>query len=214
MINRASLLCVVVGSMAVASTMTGCLQQLDSHASDGVTNVTVDPKLGIGGPFPIIEDTPPIAVNSDPETGDPVGDTTTDPCVKTVSDANAILRPRLHDVPRGADGGREGARRPSQSHLRTATPSSTSTSTSTGFSGWKYIVPGDPENSLIYHRVAVVQDMPKHGARRHQHHAQGDHQRAVSPSGLDHVSWSGARARRRWGNPLSDPIQLSKVTCG
>jgi hypothetical protein len=29
------------------------------------------------------------------------------------------------------------------------------------FPGWKYIVPGDPEHSLIYHRAAVVQDMPR-----------------------------------------------------
>ena len=160
MINRASLLCVVVGSMAVATTMTGCLQQLDSHASDGVTNATVDPKLGIGGPFPIIEDTPPIAINSDPATGDPVGDTTTDPCVKTISDASAILKracTMCHEAPT-ADTKALGD---PLNHILNSDTIVNVASTSPSFSGWKYVVPGDPENSLIYHRVAVVQDMPK-----------------------------------------------------
>ncbi len=161
MINRASLLCVVVGSMATMTmTTTGCLQQLDAHASDGITNATVDPTQGIGGPFPIKEDTPPIAVNSDPNTGDPVGDTTTDPCVKTLSDASAVLNRACKGCHEAATAEGKALGSPLD-HILNSDAIVNTMSTSGAFPGWKYIVPGDPENSLIYHRVAVVQDMPK-----------------------------------------------------
>jgi hypothetical protein len=29
------------------------------------------------------------------------------------------------------------------------------------FPGWRYVVPGDPERSLIYHRAVIIRDMPR-----------------------------------------------------
>ena len=159
MINRAPLFCVVAGSFALSLATMGCLQQLDTHASEGVTNVTVDPALGIGGPFPVKEETPIIAVTSDPNSGDPI-DTTTDPCVKTKQDA-ADIRKRAcqgcHEAPT-AEGKALGD---PLDHVLNDDSIINVASTTPSFSGWKYVIPGDPENSLIYHRVAVVQDMPK-----------------------------------------------------
>jgi hypothetical protein len=158
MIFRAPLL-FVLGSFAA----TGCLQQLDPNASSGNTNVTVDPALGSGGPFPIIEDTPPIAIKTDPNTGDPLpGQETADPCVKTIQDSVDIRTKACgscHEASK-ADGKVLGD---PLNHILDPNAIVNVASPTMAWSkdGWKYIVPGNPEASLIYHRVAVVQDMPK-----------------------------------------------------
>src|SRR5882757_2369553 len=87
MMYRSSLLVLVLGSL----TNMGCLQQLDSNASSGLTTSVVDPDAGSGGPFPTNTTTPLIAVTSDPNSGDPLS-TTTDPCVKTIADAIDIRK--------------------------------------------------------------------------------------------------------------------------
>ena len=159
MMFRAPLLFVVLGSFLAM----GCLQQLDPNASSGNTSVTVDPAKGSGGPFPVIEDTPLIAIKSDPKTGDPLpGQETTDPCVKTIQDATDILTQNCqgcHEAPT-ADGKALGD--PLNHILQSdAIVNVPSTTAAWSKDGWKYVVPGNPEASLIYHRVAVVQDMPK-----------------------------------------------------
>lgn len=155
MIYRSSLLALVLGSLAT----TGCWQQLDSNASSGLTTPIVDPDAGIGGAFPTMTQTPAIAVTTDPNSGDPT-DTTTDPCVKTIADALAI-RQRACSMCHEASTPTGKALGDPLDHILEDDAIINVTSPTSSFAGWKYVVPGDPENSLIYHRVAVVQDMPK-----------------------------------------------------
>jgi hypothetical protein len=155
MTTRAPLL-LALGTLAV----TGCLQKLDAGASSGTTPITETDGGGIGAPFQIIETTPPIAIKSDPNTGDPVGPTTDDPCVKVIQDSVDI---RTHacglcheaSTPTGTALGSP------LNHILENDSVVGVMANQASFPGWKYIVPGDPENSLIYHRAAVVQDMPK-----------------------------------------------------
>ena len=160
MMFRAPLL-VVLGSFSLLAM--GCLQQLDPNASTGNTSVTVDPALGSGGPFPVIEDTPAIAIKTDPNTGDPLpGQETTDPCVKTIQDSMDI-RTRACGSCHEASTATGKVLGDPLDHILDPNAIVNVASPTMAWSkdGWKYVVPGNPEASLIYHRVAVVQDMPK-----------------------------------------------------
>ena len=139
----------VLGTMAVV----GCWQKLDSSADDGVTSATVDPKGGLGAPFPISTSTPPIGITAD-ENGDPI-DTTTTPCDKLKADAKAI-RTTFCGKCHQADG---------STMLNDIENEDTFINVTAGehYSTWKYVVPGDLGKSLIYQRVVVGGDMPPMG---------------------------------------------------
>ncbi len=155
MMYRSSFLVLVLGSLATV----GCWQQLDSNASSGLTTAAVDPDAGIGGPFPTNVTTPLIAVKSDPKSGDPLS-TTEDPCVKTIADALAI-RTRACTLCHEASTPTGKALGDPLNHILEDDMIINVKSTSLANSGKTYVIPGDPDNSLIYHRVAVAQDMPK-----------------------------------------------------
>ncbi len=131
--------------------MYGCWQKLDENAAIDTTSINVDPKGGIGAKFPVNTDTPEIGENP-ADNGDPTS-TTTDPCKKTADDGQAILSnycDGCHQA--GAIGNLVG--------IDTAAASLIDKGASSAYPGWKYLVAGDPDKSLIFHRVAVVQDMP------------------------------------------------------
>jgi hypothetical protein len=138
-----------IGMLASA----GCLQTLDPNASSGTTNA-VDPDAGTGGPFPVLLETPPIAKTSDPKTGDLLTPAMTG-CEKVMADSVAI-RMRVCVNCHEGDGsvGSPLTHILEDNILMSASPSRT-------YSTWKYVVAGDPDNSLVYHRAVVVRDMPK-----------------------------------------------------
>jgi hypothetical protein len=151
MTYRAPLL-LVLGSVALMVWMAGCMQQLDSHASDGITNVNVDPNGGLGAPFAVETTTPDIGVVAD-ENGDPT-ETTTNPCDKVKSDAKQVRTTfcnRCH----------QGVGITSQlDNIDDETSFINQMADQAKFPGWKLLVPGDLDKSLIYQRVVVRGDMP------------------------------------------------------
>ena len=129
----------------------GCWQQLDEHASDGVQNITVDTAGGIGAKFPTATETPQIAEtaldNGDPDSFASSG------CAKDAFDGQKMLSAMCDGCHMsGALGNLVG--------IDTAAMSLVGKEASSVYPGWKYLVAGDPSKSLIFHRVAVVQDMP------------------------------------------------------
>lgn len=129
----------------------GCWQQLDQNASSGVTQVNVDPAGGIGAKFPVETTTPAIGEtaldNGDPNT------TAQTACDKDAFDGQTLLKTMC-------DGCHMGGAIGNLVGIDTAEASLIGKEASSVYAGWKYLVAGDPEKSLIYHRVAVVQDMP------------------------------------------------------
>jgi hypothetical protein len=132
-------------------TVFGCWQQLDEHASDGVQNVVVNPNDGIGAKFPINTTTPEIGETAT-ETGDNASVATTG-CDKDAFDGQEMLKTMC-------DGCHMGGALGNLKGIDTAQASLIGVEASSNFPGWKFLVAGDPAKSLIYHRVAVVQDMP------------------------------------------------------
>jgi hypothetical protein len=143
-------LALVLVTFAVTFGTFGCWQQIDEGASAGITPVTTTGG-GIGAKFPTDTTTPEIgevaADNGDPTSTAPNG------CAKTAFDGQAILSgfcDSCHQT--GSLGNLVG--------IDTAATSLVNRSASIKYSGWKYIVAGAPEMSLIYERVAIAGDMP------------------------------------------------------
>jgi len=132
-------------------TMAGCWQELDQHASDGIQNVNVDPAGGIGAKFPVETKTPEIGQTA-LDNGDNASTAATG-FDKDAFDGQKMLSAMCDGCHQaGALGNLVG--------IDTAQMSLIGREASSAFPGWKYLVAGDPSKSLIYHRVAVVQDMP------------------------------------------------------
>jgi hypothetical protein len=129
----------------------GCWQQLDQNASSGITQVNVDPAGGIGAKFPVETETPAIGEtaldNGDPDTTAKSG------CDKDAFDGQKMLSEMC-------DGCHMGGAIGNLKGIDTAQASLIGVEASSMYPGWKYLVAGDPNKSLIYHRIAVTQDMP------------------------------------------------------
>lgn len=151
MTNRAPLFFVTSLALGLLAT-SGCLQQLDSHASDGVTSVKVDPNGGLGAPFAINTTTPDIGLSLD----DP-SQTTTDPCVKVNADAVQVRMTFCNRCHQG-----EGIV-PILNDIDNDSSMINTMADQAKYPGWKLLVPGDLDKSLIYHRVVVAGDMPPAG---------------------------------------------------
>jgi hypothetical protein len=137
----------------VCATLTGaCMQQLDTGAASDQSNVD-PPGQASGAKFPIVLDTPAIGLAADPS-GDAT-DTTTDPCDKVRKDAMDVRQ-------RNCSACHEGTDSVVGAPLNFVLDDSTLTNPATVSAkyGKRYIIPGDPDNSLIYLRAAIVQDMP------------------------------------------------------
>lgn len=136
--------------LLVSFAMFGCWQQVDEGASAGIIPVTTTGG-GIGAKFPVDTTTPDIG-----ETALDNGDnatTATDGCAKVAFDGQAMLSnfcDSCHQT--GSLGNLVG--------IDTAATSLVNRSASGKYPGWKYIVVGSPETSLIYNRVVMTGDMP------------------------------------------------------
>jgi hypothetical protein len=129
----------------------GCWQQLDQNASSGITQVNVDPAGGIGAKFPVETTTPEIGKTA-LDNGDP-DQVATSGCDKDAFDAQNMLSTFCDGCHMsGSIGNLKG--------IDTAQASLIGVEASSMYPGWKYLIAGDPNKSLIYHRVAVTQDMP------------------------------------------------------
>jgi hypothetical protein len=157
MTTRAPLLS-VLGSFAMMMTATttmmttGCMQQLDSHASDGITNVNVDPKGGLGAPFAVETTTPEIGVVAN-DNGDAT-ETTTNACDKNRADAKQIRTTFCNKCHQSM------GIVPGLDDIDDETTFINMPADPAKFPGWKFVVPGDLSKSLIYQRVVVQGDMP------------------------------------------------------
>ena len=147
---RASLrapLFLALGTVAVF----GCWQKLDSNASHDTPNTNADPSQGLGGPFPINVTTPDIGITAG-ENGDPTS-VSQNACDKVESDFKDIRMTFCsmchQDIASGT-----------LTHIEDDASIVNVMSGSGKYPGMKYIVPGDPLNSLIYKRVVMNGDMP------------------------------------------------------
>jgi hypothetical protein len=134
--------------------VSGCFQKLDQNAaSEGATIAVSVPGSPSGAPFKILLDTPQIGVTANPE-GDPI-DETTNPCDKVKHDALAVRTTNCagcHDGP-SAPGS-------PLTFILDDNSLATMTSSSNNYMGQRYVVPGNPEGSLLYKRAVIVRDMP------------------------------------------------------
>jgi hypothetical protein len=129
----------------------GCWQELDQNASSGITQVNVDPAGGIGAKFPVETATPDIGKTA-LDNGDP-DKIATSGCDKDAFDGQQMLSTFC-------DGCHMGGAIGNLKGIDTAQASLIGVEASSMYPGWKYLVAGDPNKSLIYHRIAVTQDMP------------------------------------------------------
>jgi hypothetical protein len=151
MTYRAPMFLLALATVAVTG-LTGCLQKLDSEASSGITNA-VEPDAGLATGVVTNVTTPDIG-----QTADPSGeakDIAATACDKVKSDALNI-RTNICSGCHYAGG---------SNPLRDITDDSAliNVAASAGaakFPGEKYVVPGSPDTSLLYYRVAIKQDMP------------------------------------------------------
>jgi hypothetical protein len=132
-------------------TVFGCWQKIDENASSGITPVTTDQGGGIGAKFPIDTTTPEIGQTA-LDNGDNASTAATG-CDKDAFDGQTMLKTMC-------DGCHMGGAIGNLVGIDTAQASLIGKEASSAYPGWKYLVAGDPAKSLIYHRVAVVQDMP------------------------------------------------------
>lgn len=147
---RAPLLLLLCAPFASA-----CFQQLDEGAASefGSTAQVEVADGGSGAAFPVNLETPAIGATADEE-GEVVA-TAASACDKVRMDAHEIRQ----RVCAGCHEGPSAQGAPLKFILeddRLINAKSTSTSNA----GKTYIVPGDPDNSLIYKRAALIQDMP------------------------------------------------------
>jgi hypothetical protein len=128
----------------------GCWQKLDENASSGIIQVNVDTAGGIGAKFPVETTTPEIGKTA-LDNGDNAS-TATDGCDKDQFDTQAMIKTDCegcHQV--GANGNLQGI---------DDIMSLINKPASSKFAGWKFIVPGDPANSLIFKRVTALEMPP------------------------------------------------------
>jgi len=148
---RAPLLLVLCAPFASA-----CFQKLDDSASrDFDPNAAVEAPDGggSGAPFPVNLTTPEIGKTA-ADNGD-VTATSPTACDKVTSDAHDIRQRVCSGCHEGA-----GAQGAPLTFILEDNMIINGKSTSAANAGKTYIVPGDPDNSLIYRRAAIIQDMP------------------------------------------------------
>lgn len=136
--------------LLVSFAMFGCWQKIDDGASAGITPVTTTGG-GIGAKFPVETTTPEIGEVA-ADNGDPTS-TATSGCDKTAFDGQTMLSTfcdGCHQT--GSIGNLVG--------IDTAATSLVGKGASSKYPGWKYIVAGSPETSLIYDRIVMAGDMP------------------------------------------------------
>lgn len=140
-------LALLLGSLS----MFGCWQQLDSSASSGIISVNVDPKGGLGAKFPDMTTTPEIgevaADNGDPTSFAKSG------CDKDQFDTQAMMNndcANCHET--GSNGNFQG--------VNDITTLINKTASTKYPAGTKFIVPGDPANSLIFKRIMALEMPP------------------------------------------------------
>ncbi len=125
----------------------GCFQQLDAGAAGELPcdfgNVCPPPA---DGTIPVMTSTPPILLAD--------GRTTTDPCVKVLEDSRAIRKATCA----GCHDGQGALGAPLTFVLDD--DACAQKESSPKYMRQRYVVPGDPEHSLIYQRAVVVGDMP------------------------------------------------------
>src|SRR5215831_17505444 len=151
MTRRAPLLLVLCAPFASA-----CFQKLDDSASrefDPNAAVVVPDGGGSGAPFPINLTTPDIGKTAN-ESGD-VTATSPTACDKVKGDAHDIRQRVCSPCHEGA-----GAQGAPLTFILEDEMIINGKSTSAANAGKTYIIPGDPDNSLIYRRAAIIQDMP------------------------------------------------------
>ena len=141
----------------------GCIQKLDDRlAADGALPRPVSEPAACGGAqgfacnFPVDTTTPDIGLKAN-DAGD-VTDST-DPsgaCAKVVQDTADILKRKCAGCHEGAPNV-PGA---PLTFIMDPTLLATTPSTSQKFTGQPYLMPGNPEGSLIYQRAVLIKDMP------------------------------------------------------
>jgi hypothetical protein len=141
----------LVLSSALALATSGCFQELDSRAGKGSAPVAAE-KVG---PTIVLE-TPAIDL--------PDGTTTRDPCVLITSQATSILQANCaHCHGGGSPGARQG--QPPFDCVLDFEKLKTMTSTSVRdprdpSRGMRFLIPGDPDNSRLYVRIARAEMPP------------------------------------------------------
>jgi hypothetical protein len=131
----------IVG-VALLLTAAGCFQTVDNAAAlKAGTQMAPpsDPDAGSGGPFPIMIDTPPIAL--------PDGTTTTDPCTANQAWSLAILKQdcaSCHEAPNDVG-------LPPWDFVLEPDKLTTTVDTRTNM---LFVAPGDPDHSRVFQRIA------------------------------------------------------------
>lgn len=151
--HHASLL---MASALSTLTFGACLQPLDSEAAGG--GAAADLEGGIAAAFPVNLETPEISGTIDPESGETTSVVAT-ACDKVLADSIEIRKRTCEKCHEG-----DGSLGAPLNHILDDDQMIGVMADPSSFPGWKYIVPGDPENSLVYHRAAVIQDMPRKGS--------------------------------------------------
>ena len=131
--------------------MFGCWQQIDEGASAGVVSVNVNPKDGLGAKFPAMTTKPAIgktaADNGDPTTFADSG------CAKDEFDTQTALNLYCQNCHLGGSNGNFQGVNDIMSLVNKAASSKYP-------AGTKFIVPGDPANSLIFKRITALEMPP------------------------------------------------------
>jgi hypothetical protein len=144
---RSRALCLIVCLGAVPALAGGCFQKVSSSASNG--RGQRDPNAI---PSTVIEPSaPPIETDPDDESV-----TATDPCQKTRADKTDILKAycaRCHDGPTSSG-------LPQFDFVLDDSALLTRQWVREGQSPQRFVIPGDPEHSVLYTRVALIGDMP------------------------------------------------------
>ena len=149
--------------LGVSLAATSCMQKLDDGlASGGAQQVERElpactPQQGFACHFEPDLETPKIGLVQDPESGDATKDADKDDgCEKVNFDVIALLDAKCKGCHEGA-GNSPGFPLTFILDVQQLT----STRSSQMFQGMPYIVPGDPDHSLIYKRAVLMRDMPK-----------------------------------------------------
>jgi hypothetical protein len=142
---------IIAAAAALALSLTGCFQELDSRAAKGSAPVAPDK----AGPT-IVLDTPPIDL--------PDGTTTTDRCKLITLQAREILHTNCARCHGGESPGARQGQPPFDcvmdfDKLQTMVSASVRDPRDPG-RGMRFLIPGDPDNSRLYVRIARAEMPP------------------------------------------------------
>src|SRR5215471_18342958 len=145
----------IVLALGASSAVPACfIEKLNAGAASGGGGTPMEtPDGGSGAPFAVNLMTPPIGLQAN--AAGEITATAASACDKVVSDAHDIRQricARCHEGPSA-----QGA---PLTFILEDDMIINGKSTSTNNAGKTYIIPGDPDDSLIYRRAAIIQDMP------------------------------------------------------